>query len=88
MEEIKQSPRPMLVGLDFPMALKAIIDGKTATKMEWANKEIYGVLKDGFLMLHKADGKFYQWLLSEADLMGHDWRIIELPTELPIDVIN
>jgi len=65
-----------LLGMDFPSAIESIIGGKKATKQEWGNVDIYGVLKDGFLMLHKADGKFYQWIISDGDLQGTDWVIV------------
>lgn len=62
--------------MKFTEAMQAIIDGKRVTKREWANDDIYGILKDGFLMLHKADDKFYQWIVSEGDLTGEDWKVL------------
>jgi len=64
--------------LDFPTALKSVIEGRMITKLEWNNKKIFGYIKDGFLMLNKEDGKDYQWVLSEADLMGVDWIALEV----------
>ena len=69
----------MPMGMDFPTIMKAVVAGQSITKLEWMNKDIYGVLKDGFLMLHKEDGKFYQWMISEGDLQGKDWVVCELP---------
>jgi hypothetical protein len=86
MKELKQSPRPQRVekaGLGFPAAMKLIIDGNTITKREWNSGNIYGVLKDGFLMLHKEDGKFYQWIISEGDLKGEDYIVCNLPITNP-----
>jgi len=62
--------------LDFPSAMRKVIEGKMVTKEEWGNKDIYGVLKDGLLMLHKDDGKFYKWLVSDGDLLGLDWVVV------------
>ena len=62
--------------MDFPSAIKEVIVGKKITKLEWNNKSIYGELKDGLLMLRKEDGKYYQWIISEADMVGDDWVIV------------
>jgi len=70
----------MPIGMDLPTALKVVIDGKTITKLEWANSNVYVVLRNGFLILHKDDNKDYQWIISEADLTGHDWVVCNLPT--------
>ena len=66
-----------VIGMSFPKALEKLIEGKKITKREWANSNIYGLLKDGFLMLRKADGKFYTWVVSEGDLRGQDWIVID-----------
>lgn len=63
--------------VDFPMAIKAVIDGKRITKKEWGNPAVYGIMKDGWLQIFKPDGKFYSWTLNDGDLLGKDWIIIE-----------
>ena len=62
--------------MTFSEAIDAIIIGQSVTKLEWDNPDIYGLLKDGFLMLRKDDGMFYQWIISEGDLMGADWVVV------------
>ncbi len=62
--------------MDFPEAIRQIIDGNKVTKLEWDDNKYYGVLKDGFLMLHKPDDEFYKWLVSDGDLEGTDWVIL------------
>jgi len=62
--------------MDFPEAIRAIIKGKKITKLEWNDKEIYGVLNDNILMLHKRDGVMYKWMLSDGDLLGEDWIVV------------
>lgn len=78
MNEKMMSPMPktIKVGIDFPSAIRGIIDGKKITKLEWQNESIYGILKEERLKLHKEDGKFYDWILSQGDLEGEDWIII------------
>ena len=72
------SPTPKkVVEMDFPTAIQKVIEGEKITKLEWHNKFIYGELRDDFLMLKKEDNKFHPWLLSEADMRGEDWVIIE-----------
>jgi hypothetical protein len=61
---------------DFPSAINKIIDGKKITKQEWGNKDIYGILSGGFLMIHNQN-KLSQWIISDGDLMGNDWEVVE-----------
>jgi hypothetical protein len=28
-------------------------------------------------MLHKPDGKMYQWIINEGDMIGTDWIVIK-----------
>lgn len=58
---------------DFSEAIDRLLDGKFITKLEWKDKSFYGLIKDGYLSLHKPDGKYYTWLVSEADMAGTDW---------------
>ena len=69
--------------MDFPEAMQAVIQGRTVTKLEWDDMRYYGELRDGFLMLHKPDGKFYQWVISEGDLTGTDYILLDLDSSLP-----
>lgn len=63
--------------VDFPTAIKAVIDGKRITKKEWGNPAMYGILKDSWLEICKEDGKFYAWTINDGDLFGKDWIILE-----------
>ena len=69
--------------MDFPEAMQAVIQGRTVTKLEWDDMRYYGELRDGFLMLHKPDGKFYQWVISVGDLTGTDYILLDLESSLP-----
>jgi hypothetical protein len=62
--------------LDFYDALRAVMIGKSITKLEWGNRNIFGILKDGHLMLRKADNRYYDWILSDGDLRGDDYLVI------------
>lgn len=80
---ISQSPLPQkeagskLVAqmLSFPQAINAIIGGKSVRRKEWSDADEYGVLRDSFLMIHRA-GKFHTWIVSEGDMLAIDWIII------------
>ena len=63
-------PRP--TDLDFPNALREVIMGKSITKREWDDDDIYGALINNTLTLHKADG-FHPWIITDGDLLGEDW---------------
>lgn len=58
---------------DFSGAISRILTGKSITKLEWSDKRYHALLKDAQLVLHKPDGNYYQWILSEADLRGDDY---------------
>lgn len=62
---------------DFFSALKSVNDGRRITKLEWTNEDVYGLLRNGILQLHKADGVFYAWTISDGDMAGQDWYVIQ-----------
>ena len=73
------SPKPTTIEvkkMDFPEAIRQVIKGKSVTKLEWQNHEFYVNLEDGYLKLHKPDGKSYNLIVSDGDLMGEDWLLI------------
>ena len=82
MDPITQSPTPrskeVVVNknpMSFGDALYETARGRKITKIEWANKEIYGYLVNAELRLYK-DGRDHMWVVSEGDIIGKDWIII------------
>ena len=69
----KDSERTM----SFPAAVQKIIDGEAVTKLEWNNPKIIVLLKDGWLVIRKADMKDYTLKLSDGDMFGTDWVLAE-----------
>lgn len=67
---------PSFNEMSFPEAIKKVIEGEKIHKLEWKDRNYYAFLKDGFLCLHKTDGKIYQWIINDGDLMGKDYIII------------
>lgn len=70
------TPDPAPATTDFFDALKAVNSGARITKLEWGNENFYGLLRSGHLTLHKTDGRFYDWIISDGDLQGIDWVIL------------
>lgn len=62
--------------MTFPEAIKKVIEGKKIYSKDWGSIEFYGALIEGRLKLHKPDGKFYDWILSDGDLMATDWFVL------------
>ena len=65
--------------MSFTDAIKALLEGKRITKVEWGDKRHYGLLEDYILMLHKAgeaEKDTHPWILSEEDLVGEDWEVV------------
>lgn len=73
---VSQTIQTGQIVMDFPAAIKKVIDGQKITRLEWKNKKYYGVLHNQFLMLHKPDSKLHAWTISEGDLWGKDWIVI------------
>lgn len=62
--------------VSFPEAIRSVIDGKSITKEEWEDPEIYGKLQGGLLMFYR-DGKWHKWILNDGDLLGEDWVVLD-----------
>ena len=62
--------------LDFTEAMQEVLTGKSITKLEWGSKKYHALLKDEYLTLHKPDGKYYNWLISEGDMRGDDYVVL------------
>lgn len=62
--------------LTFFDALKEVAEGKRITKLEWADKNTYGILTDGHLKIMLNDG-LKDWIISDGDLNGTDWIILD-----------
>jgi hypothetical protein len=67
-------PMKGLVLLDFPDAMRAVIEGKKITKGDWGTH--YAVLQTGWLMYHKEDG-FHIWQVRDVDMNATDYTVLE-----------
>lgn len=78
-KENTKSPKPPTTKakkkMTFMEALEEVLKGKSITKLEWKNRDTYGLLKYERLQLHKGKD-FYDWIISEGDMRGDDWTIV------------
>ena len=68
-------PKEKSKQMDFPEAIRQIIAGKKVTRLEWKDENIYGILKDGYLMIYR-ESKFHQWTVNEEDMIRKDWIVV------------
>lgn len=59
--------------MPFGMAMGHVAAGKKVARKEWGNNGEYGHMSGGWLMIHRPDGKDYQWQVAEADMVANDW---------------
>ena len=67
-------PKEKIKQMDFPEAIRQIIAGWKVTRLEWKDEHIYGILKDGFLMIYR-EGKFHRWTVNKEDMIRKDWIV-------------
>ena len=74
------SPTPqeskLFTQMNFPDAIKKVIEGKKIHRIDWEDKSYYGFLNGEFLSLHKPDGKNYKWIITDGDLSGIDYIVL------------
>ena len=64
------------IKMDFPTAMRAVINGKQVMRASWQQKEIV-FLFNGFLSIKKADGNIHRLFVSDGDLIGDDWIVMD-----------
>lgn len=62
--------------LTFPDAMREVISGKKVRRLEWENKEEYGILSEGYLRVYR-DNIFYIWSVNDGDMYASDWIVVE-----------
>lgn len=78
MNEIKHSPtvvKPLI--MDFPAAMKEVINGKKVTKSEWNDSSIVVFLNNGMLCIKYGDKQPSTLSVSEGDMVGEDWMVVD-----------
>jgi hypothetical protein len=64
----------ILVQMDFPEAMRAVIEGNKITRLEWHNSD-YAFLHGDRLRLMR-EGGLHDWLVSDGDMLAQDWVIV------------
>jgi hypothetical protein len=66
--------------MSFVEAVEAMLAGKKVSRELWDSEEEYGLIKDGWIMIHTskqiATGAFHQWSISDRDYLADDWFIL------------
>lgn len=79
-ENLTTSPTPQKakdakILLTFYEALEEVMKGKKITRVEWKNKDTYGLLVNGHLSLHM-NRETYDWIVTDGDMTATDWFIL------------
>lgn len=61
----------------FAEALTNIMLGNRLTRVEWENDEWYVFMEKGLLKIHRSDNTVHYWIISENDMVGDDYLIVE-----------
>lgn len=61
--------------MNFPEALKQIMDLKKVTRLSWNDPNEYALLQDDWLVIHTR-GEDHKWTINSGDLEGDDWVVL------------
>jgi len=64
------------ITMDFPEAMREIMNGKSIRRMSWLTASDYCLLKDGWLTIH-TKGAFHNWSVNDGDMEGQDWIVVK-----------
>lgn len=63
--------------MTFVEAMAEVLSGHSVKREEWGELNEYGILKDGWLMIHKgASNRFDVWKVSSGDMEADDWYVV------------
>ena len=74
-----EKPATVKEGMDFPEAVKKIMEGYKVTRLEWEDERTYGILSNTKLSIHLSNESanvFHEWIVSDGDLFGTDWKVV------------
>lgn len=64
--------------MNFFKAMESVARGEKVTRKEWNNREVFGVLHQGRLMIkggEKQDGAYHPWIINDGDMLADDWEV-------------
>ncbi len=62
--------------MDFYEALGMLGEGHHISSHSWGDPGVYGLLDGGNVRIKMGDGKVYDWIITEADLVLDDWEVV------------
>ena len=65
-------------GMTFAEAMVELIAGQSIKRKDWGDIDEYGLMKDGWLTIHKAaSNRFDIWKVSDGDMLAEDWFVVK-----------
>ena len=64
------------VRFGFSYAIEELNHGERVTKKEWNDPEYWLEVRNGRLQIHKPDGKYYDLIVTDGDMLGTDLTTI------------
>lgn len=61
--------------LNFTDVIKAVLDGRNATRLEWGDESVYVFMRAGYLHIHNDRGD-HVLTVGEGDMRADDWYIL------------
>lgn len=61
--------------MDFPDAMREIINGKKVARVEWGNADY--CLLDGEWLSIFTNGAMHVWKVNDGDMTSQDWTVVK-----------
>ena len=62
--------------MDFPDAMRQVIDGKKVTRKAWGNEDCIFLHVERLHLRKGGDGSMHQLLVSAGDMEATDWVVV------------
>ena len=62
--------------LDFYDAIKEVMKGNKITREEWQKNDVYCFMNVSRLSIKYPNTKIQDWIISDGDILGDDWKIV------------
>ena len=63
------------ITMDFPDAIRKVIDGKKIRRFSWDSQTDHGVSRNGWLCIY-TKGQYHTWSINDGDLEANDWYVM------------
>lgn len=88
-DNLTPAPKPKAITMDFPDAMRLLINGKKIARIEWANDD-YCFLdkKEGSLSIYREGKQYTWWKVNDGDLEAQDWFVVGTLDAIEGEVVN